>query len=73
MVRSSNHLNAKQHSCNGPDLQQHTTPRLYAAQAGNSAVLHQADLQGLMRLQTSDAVGCTRLLTAEGNIGCAGL
>ena len=44
----------------------------YAAQAGTSAVLHQADLQGLLRLQTSDAVGCTRLLKAEGYIGCEG-
>ncbi|KAL3160725.1 hypothetical protein ABBQ32_010635 [Trebouxia sp. C0010 RCD-2024] len=40
------------------------------AQAG-PPVLHQAGLQKLLRLQASDAVGCTRLLTAENNIGCA--
>lgn len=43
-----------------------------AAQAG-PPVLHQAGLEGLMRLQVSDAIGCTRLLTNEKCIGCAGL
>ena len=43
---------------------------LYAAAA--SAVLHQSDLQRLIRLQASEVLGCTRLLNAAGQIGCSG-
>ena len=53
----------------GPDF--HTL--FFVAAQAEPPVLHQAGLQALMRLQASDAVGCTRLLTAEGYIGCAGL
>ena len=46
---------------------------MLTVQTAAPKVLHQADLQNLMRLQVSDVVGCTRLLTVQGHIGCAGV
>ena len=40
--------------------------------AAGPAVLHQSDLQRLIRLQASEVLGCTRLLNADGQIGCSG-
>lgn len=45
----------------------------HAVPAGAPTALRQADLQNLMRLQASDVIGCTRLMTAKGSVGCAGL
>ncbi|DBA69331.1 TPA: hypothetical protein ACH3X2_012908 [Trebouxia sp. C0005] len=39
--------------------------------AAGPAVLHQSDLQRLIRLQASEVLGCTRLLNADGQIGCS--
>jgi len=43
-----------------------------AVYAAGPAVLHQSDLQRLIRLQASEVLGCTRLLNADGQIGCSG-
>lgn len=43
-----------------------------AVYAAGPAVLHQSDLQRLIRLQVSEVLGCTRLLNADGQIGCSG-
>jgi hypothetical protein len=45
---------------------------LIAVHAAGPAVLHSSDLQRLIRLQASEVSGCTRLLNADGQIGCAG-
>ncbi len=43
-----------------------------AVYAAGPAILHQSDLQRLIRLQASEVLGCTRLLNADGQIGCSG-
>lgn len=42
-----------------------------AVYAAGPAVVHQSDLQKLIRLQASEVLGCTRLLNADGQIGCS--
>ena len=43
-----------------------------AAQAETPPVLHQRDIQRLVRLKVSEAIGCTRLLASDRQIGCGG-
>ena len=43
-----------------------------AVYAAGPAFLHQSDLQRFIRLQASEVLGCTRLLNADGQIGCSG-
>ena len=43
-----------------------------AAQAESPPVLHQRDIQRLLRLKVSEATGCTRLLASDRQIGCGG-
>ncbi|DBA90918.1 TPA: hypothetical protein ACH3X1_016125 [Trebouxia sp. C0004] len=39
--------------------------------AAGPAVLHQSDMQRLIRVQASEMLGCTRLLNADGQVGCS--